>query len=124
VGLLDRVKEQAATATAAAKDAAQKGQAKLDVIQAKRAADALLRDLGAAIYAQQTGRGTAGTQADIDRLTGALRQHEEAHGPLDLQPEAPATASAAGTPGADPAASAPAAGDSTPPPPPPTSTPV
>ena len=59
MGFLDRVKEQAAIATAAAKDAAQKGQAKLDDLQAKRAGDALLRDLGAAIYAQKTGRSTA-----------------------------------------------------------------
>ena len=29
-------------------------------VQAKRAADAILRDLGAAVYAQRTGRATAG----------------------------------------------------------------
>jgi hypothetical protein len=36
MGFLDKVKEQAAVATAAAKDAAQKGQAKLDDLQAPR----------------------------------------------------------------------------------------
>ena len=53
MGFLDKVKEQAASATAVAKDAAQKGQAKLDDMQAKKAADALLRDLGVATYAAQ-----------------------------------------------------------------------
>jgi hypothetical protein len=89
MGFLDRVKEQAAVATAAAKDAAQKGQAKLDDLQSKRAGDALLRDLGAAFYAQKTGRSTPTSDADIERLVGALRDHEASHGTLSLVPEAP-----------------------------------
>ncbi len=89
MGFLDKVKEQAATASAVAKDAAQKGQAKLDEMQNKRAADALLRDLGAVVYAEQTGRSTATAAADVERLTGALHEHEEAHGPIDLGLEAP-----------------------------------
>lgn len=84
MGLLDRVKEQAATAGAAAKDAAQKGQAKIDEMQAKRAADALLRDLGAAVYSQHAGHGSPASQADVDRLVAALKEHEAAHGPIDL----------------------------------------
>ena len=39
MGLLDKVKATAASATEAAKDAAAKGQAKLDESQAKKAAD-------------------------------------------------------------------------------------
>lgn len=97
MGLLDKVKTQAATATAAArdaaKDAAQKGQAKLDSIQAKRAADALLRDLGAAVYAQRTARGTQGSDAEVERLVAALRTYEAEHGPVDLSDQ--------GTDGAD-----------------------
>ena len=134
MGFLDKVKEQAATATAAAKDAAQKGQAKLDNMQANKAADGLLRDLGAAVYAQQTGRATDQTAADIERLMGQLRDHEQAYGPLQLQPSpatvatsdpaggyvnSPPTASA--PPPAAPAAAPvadPAAGGGTPPPPP------
>ena len=46
MGLLDKVKQTAATATEAAKEAAAKGQAKYDEVQAKKAADGLLRDLG------------------------------------------------------------------------------
>jgi len=84
MGLLDKVKESAATASAVAKDAAQKGQAKLDAIQAKRAADALLRDLGAAAYAEKVGRAGPNNSADIDRILAALEAHEQANGPIDL----------------------------------------
>jgi hypothetical protein len=84
MGLLDKVKESAAQATALAKDAAQKGQAKLDEVQAKRAADALLRDLGAAAYAEKVGRGGPTTTADIDRILARLDEHERQHGQIDL----------------------------------------
>jgi len=88
MGLLDKAKEQMAVATAVAKDAAQKGQAKIDSVQAKRAADALLRDLGATTYAQRTGRANEETSAEADKLTAALREHEAANGIIDLSPEA------------------------------------
>jgi cob(I)alamin adenosyltransferase len=84
MGLLDKVKAQATQVQASAKEAAQKGQAKLDQVQAKRAADTMLHDLGAAFYAQHTDRGTASTQSDIDRLIEALQAHEQANGPIDL----------------------------------------
>lgn len=92
MGFLDKVKEQAAVAGAAAKEAAQKGQAKLDDMQAKRAADALLRDLGAVVYAQHAGRGTATSDGDRARLIAALESHEAEHGPLALDVEPPAPA--------------------------------
>lgn len=96
MGLLDKVKVQAAsataTATAKAKDAAQKGQAKFDALQAARAADALLRELGAAVYAERSDRGGADTEARIQRTLEALRAHEQEHGPLNLSPGARATA--------------------------------
>jgi hypothetical protein len=84
MGLLDKVKAQATQAQAVAKEAAQKGQAKIDQVQAKRAADGMLRDLGVAFYAQHTDRGTASTQSDIDRLVEALQSHEQTNGPIDL----------------------------------------
>ena len=122
MGLLDKVKATAATATEAAKDAAAKGQAKLDEAQAKKAADGMLRDLGAAFYATKTGRATPTTEADIDRLVASLQQHESEHGPITLAPE-----SAAAAPTAAPAGDAPppppppqAADPASPPPPPPT----
>jgi dihydroxyacetone kinase-like predicted kinase len=92
MGLLDKVKAQATAATAAAKDAAQKGQAKLDEVQSKKGADSLLRDLGAAFYATKTGRATPSTDSDIDRLVGALQTHESEHGALTLAPESAAAA--------------------------------
>jgi hypothetical protein len=122
MGLLDKVKATAATATEAAKDAAAKGQAKLDEAQAKKAADGMLRDLGAAFYATKTGRATPTTEADTDRLVAALQAHESEHGSITLAPE-----SSAAAPTAAPAEGAPlpppppqAADPSSPPPPPPT----
>jgi hypothetical protein len=107
MGLLDRVKAQATAATAVAKDAAQKGQAKLDEVQAKKGADGMLRDLGAAFYATKTGRATPSTDSEIDRLVAALQTHESGHGSLTLAPESAAAAPTATTSGPPPTAAAP-----------------
>jgi hypothetical protein len=123
MGLLDKVKDAAQNATVAAKDAAAKGQAKLDGAQAKRAADGLLRDLGAAYYATKTGRSTATTDADIERLVAALQAHESEHGQITLAPEsAAANPTAVPADGSTPAPPPPpaAADPASPPPPPPT----
>lgn len=118
MGFLDKVKEQAATGMAAAKDAAQKGQAKLDTMQANKHAEALLRDLGAAVYAQQSGRGTPETAGDIERIVGQLREHEQSQGAIQLTATAQnVEAGAVGQPIA-PAYDAAAAGGAPPPPPP------
>jgi hypothetical protein len=139
MGLLDKVKAQATAATTMAKDAAQKGQAKLDEVQSKKGADGMLRDLGAAFYATKTGRATPSTDADIDHLVGALQAHESEHGALTLAPESAAAAPMASTappptavsptggaaptysppPAAAPAGPPPMAADPTSPPPPP-----
>ncbi len=123
MGLLDKVKDAAQTATVAAKDAAAKGQAKMNDAQAKKTADGMLRDLGAAYYATQTGRSTPTTDADMQQLVAALGAHETEHGQITLSPEssaaaptaAPADGSAAAPPPPPPAAADP----SSPPPPPP-----
>jgi hypothetical protein len=125
MGLLDKVKAQATAATEMAKDAAAKGQAKLDDVQSKKSADGVLRDLGAAFYATKTGRATPTTDADIERLVGALQQHETEHGPLTLAPESAAAAPTAAPADGSTAAPAPppppkAADPASPPPPPPT----
>jgi hypothetical protein len=120
MGLLDKVKAQATAATELAKDAAAKGQAKLDEAQAKKAAEGMLRDLGAATYATKTGRATPATDSDIERLVTALQQYESEHGPLTLAPESPAagpTAAPAGD-GAAPPPTPQAADPASPPPPP------
>jgi hypothetical protein len=89
MSFLDKVKEQATAATAAAKDAAAKGQSKLDDLQAKKASDAMLRDLGAVSYASVTSRETATSEADAARLVAALQQYESEHGDLALTLESP-----------------------------------
>ncbi len=126
MGLLDKVKAQATAATEMAKDAAAKGQAKMNEAQAKKAADGMLRDLGAAFYATKTGRATPSTEADIERLLTSLQAHESENGPIALAPESAAAAPTA-APAGEGATSAPApppppkaADPATPPPPPPT----
>ncbi|HXY28175.1 MAG TPA: hypothetical protein VEH82_07815 [Acidimicrobiales bacterium] len=118
MGLLDKVKATTAAATEAAKDAAAKGQAKYDEAQAKKVAEGMLRDLGAAFYATKTGRSTPDTEAEIERLVAALQDHESEHGQMTLAPESPV-----GGPTAAPAAAPPpppqAADPASPPPPPP-----
>jgi hypothetical protein len=124
MGLLDKVKAQATAATEMAKDAAQKGQAKLDEVQSKRGADAMLRDLGAAYYATRTGRTTPTTESDVERLVAALGTYENEHGAITLAAESPAAAPTAAPAGATAGATAPfptatAPGSPPPPPPPP-----
>jgi hypothetical protein len=115
MGLLDKVKAQAAVATEQAKNLAEKGQAKFNEVQSLKGSDGMLRDLGAAYYATQTGRSTPTTDGDIATLVSTLKAHEAEHGALTL---APTTAAAAPT--AAPTYVPPAAADpSTPPPPPP-----
>jgi hypothetical protein len=121
MGLLDKVKQQATAATEMAKDAAAKGQAKIDEAQAKKAAEGMLRDLGAAFYATKSGRSTPTTDSDIERLVAALQEYESEHGPLTLAPESAAagpTATQAGDGGAPPPPPQ-AADPGSPPPPPP-----
>jgi hypothetical protein len=123
MGLLDKVKAQATAATEMAKDAAAKGQAKMNDVQAKKAADGMLRDLGAAFYATKTGRSTPTTDTDIAQLVTVLQAHESEHGQITLAPESTAAAPTA-APAVDGSAAPPppptAADPSSPPPPPPT----
>ena len=84
MGLMDRVREQAAQVAQrtaqATQEAAHQGKAKLDQAQAKRRADAMFRDLGAAVYAERTGRGGTDTADKIERLVKALSQQEAEQG--------------------------------------------
>jgi hypothetical protein len=82
MALIDKVKAQAAQLAQKAQEAGKAGQAKLEDVQARRRADAALHDLGAAYFAQHTGRATDQTNADIARLVSELSQYEAEHGPL------------------------------------------
>src|SRR5256714_7514756 len=105
MGLMDRMKEQAAMAAQRAsqltQEAAQQGKAKMDQAQAKRRADAMFRDLGAAVYAERTGRGGTDTTDKIERLVSALSQQEREQGLGDTEAP-PAGPPPAGPPPAGP----------------------
>lgn len=106
MGLMDRVKTQA---TGLAKDS----KAKLDEVQARRRADAMLRDLGTAVYAERTGRSTAETDSKIDKLVADLAAYETEHGVnLTGGPSAQEAADGSSGPASDSAeGSAPASDD-------------
>lgn len=80
MGLMDKVKQQAGQALVKAQQGVSQGQAKLDQVQAKRQADVLLRDLGAAYYAWQR---TDGPKDAVDSAIRLVDEHVAAHGPLD-----------------------------------------
>ncbi|QGV79462.1 hypothetical protein [Streptomyces ficellus] len=74
-GFLDRAKEQA-------QNALSQGKQKVDEVQQQRAGNDLLKQLGAAYYAER--RGTGSAQATQDALT-ALEAHISTHGDAFLR---------------------------------------
>jgi hypothetical protein len=80
MGLMDRVRDQAAQLAQKTQEGAQQGRVMLDQAQARRRADAMFRDLGAAVYAERTGRGGPDGAAKIDRLVKALSRQEAEQG--------------------------------------------
>ncbi len=88
MGLMDKVKAQATQLAQKTQEAALEGKAKLDQAQAGRRGDALLRSLGAAVFAERTGRGTADSQGKIDKLIADISAHERENG-LNLADPSP-----------------------------------
>jgi hypothetical protein len=90
---MDKMKAQASQLAQKAQEAGKAGQSKLEDVKANRRADGLLRDLGAAIYAQKSGTATDQTAGEIDRLVAELKAHEAENGALgataSAEPEAP-----------------------------------
>jgi hypothetical protein len=82
MALMDKVKAQAAQLAQKTQEAGKAGQSKLEDVQARRRADGLLRELGAAFFAQRTGKATDDTAAEIERLVSELSTYESEHGPL------------------------------------------
>jgi alkanesulfonate monooxygenase SsuD/methylene tetrahydromethanopterin reductase-like flavin-dependent oxidoreductase (luciferase family) len=71
----------------AAKDAAREGKARLDQAQAARQADTMLRNLGALVYAERTGRAAADSPDQIARAVSTISAHEAKYGiSLKIQP--------------------------------------
>jgi hypothetical protein len=88
--LMDRFREQAAQLAQKTQEAALEGRAKLDQAQARRRADAMFRDLGAAVYAERTGRGGPDGAKKIERLIKALSRQEAEQGLGENPPPPPA----------------------------------
>jgi hypothetical protein len=101
MGLMDRVREQAAQLAQKTQEAAQEGRVMLDQAQARRRADAMFRDLGAAVYAERTGRGGPDGAAKIDRLVKALSRQEAEQGLGDSSGQAPSGQEGSGPPPSD-----------------------
>jgi hypothetical protein len=97
MGLMDKVKGQANQLAQKTQETAHEGKAKLDQAQANRRADALLRQLGTAVYAQRTGRGTADSQAKIDKLINDISGQERESG-LNLTDQPQPTVPQPGSP--------------------------
>lgn len=93
MGFLDKAKEAAQQATAKAQQGMAQGQAKLGEVQAKRAADGLLRDLGAAFYAEQR---QGGSSESVVTALRALDTHVAQNGPIDTS-ATPTDGSSAGS---------------------------
>jgi hypothetical protein len=80
MGFMDKVREQSTVLAQKAQETAREGKVKLDQAQAKRRADAIFRDLGAAVYADRTGRAGPDNKEKIDRLVEALSRQEADQG--------------------------------------------
>ena len=97
MGLMDKVKAQASQVAQKTQDTAQAGKAKYDRAQASRHADAMLQQLGTAMYAERTGRGTADSQAKIDKLVNDISGYERENG-LNLTDQPQPTVPQPGSP--------------------------
>lgn len=80
MGLMDKVRPLATQLAQKTQEAATEGKARLDSVQAARRGDALLRNLGATVYAHRTGRGTGDGDSKIDRLISDISEHERSNG--------------------------------------------
>lgn len=96
MGLMDKVKAQATQLAQKTQDTAREGKAKLDQAQANRRADVLLRNLGALIYAERTGRAAADSQQQVDKLVADISAHEAENG-INLAGEATPAGPQSGT---------------------------
>jgi hypothetical protein len=83
---MDKVKAQAEVALAKGKEGMAQGQAKLDSMQAKKVGDGLLRELGAAYYAQQR---SGGSEAAVADAMAKVDAHIAEHGAPDAAPPVP-----------------------------------
>jgi hypothetical protein len=108
MGLMDKVRAQATQIAQKTQETARDSKVKFDHAQAKRRADVMLRNLGAVVYADRTGRGTGDSAAEIDRLVAEISSHEAEHEislarePADHAGPAPESSAAAEPAAAEP----------------------
>jgi hypothetical protein len=86
MGLMDKLKEQASQVADKAQKGAAQAQAKFEAAQSKRGGDALLRDLGAAYYAEQR---QGGSHEAVAQALAALDAHAGAGGGVDVSTTGP-----------------------------------
>ncbi len=102
MGLMDRMKAQASQIAERAQEAGKVGQAKLEAMQARRKADALLTELGRIAFDAQAGRGAPGDDARRADIIEQLHQYEAEYGPLGSDtPSARSDGSVSDEPGGD-----------------------
>jgi hypothetical protein len=85
---MDKMKVQAEQLAKQAQQGMAQGQAKIGDMQAKKAADGLLHDLGAAVYAAQR---QGASNEPIEAILASLDAHAAAHGPIDTASAPPPT---------------------------------
>ena len=83
MGLMDKMKAQATQIAEKAQEAGKVGQTKLEAVQARRKADALLSELGTIAFESRTNRGAPGDERRAEQLVEQLRQYEAEYGSLD-----------------------------------------
>lgn len=88
MGLMDKVKAQAAVLADKAQTGVQQGQDKLAELQAGRQADHLLRELGAYAFLSERGRTPADAEAKVARLMIQLDAVEAGGTPVAPTPDA------------------------------------
>ncbi len=98
MGFMDKVKVQADALAQKTQQGIAQGQAKLDEMQAKRQADALLRDVGAAYYAE---RRHGGSHDAVEAALVRVDQHVAMNGAINLAPTAQSSGPHTGTAGPD-----------------------
>lgn len=86
MGLMDKVKAQAGQLATKAQEGTAQVQAKFETMQAKRGTDTLLRDLGAAYYAEQR---QGGPHDAVEKALAALDDHAATAGPVDTSTTGP-----------------------------------
>ena len=89
MGLMDKVKSQAAALAEMAQEGARVGQERLTQMQSKRQADALLLEYGGLVYLQRAGRGDPGADARLAEITTQIAAFEAANGPIQVTPAVP-----------------------------------